>query len=50
MPRKKALTGKERQQLYIAKLKSDPAAYEEYKRRQEKRERQMEQKERIEKT
>jgi hypothetical protein len=48
MPRKKALTGKERQQLYIAKLKSDPAANEEYKERE--RERQMEQKERIEKT
>jgi hypothetical protein len=32
MPRKKALTGKERQQLYIAEL--DPAAYEEYKERE----------------
>lgn len=40
MPRKKALTGQARQQLYIAKLKSDPAAYEEYKERE--RERQME--------
>jgi hypothetical protein len=34
MPRKKALTGQARQQLYIAKLKSDPAAYEEYKERE----------------
>ena len=34
MPCKKALTGQARQQLYIAKLKSDPAAYEEYKERE----------------
>ena len=33
-PRKKASSGQVRQQLYIAKLKSDPGAYEDNKERE----------------